>query len=187
MRVCVHAHRRNPDAFGPPNAAPPYTLSQPVPANAALSAALLSSLQRVLGEGVTAEGLNASADSFYSSQVGVSCVATCALCDYMCLVLCIKQRGMRNHLAVYASKPDIAYQGRPSGDFDDRNEHVLTDLLTAYPSCSTMEMETFHLLDLARCSRGRVCLLAAKWVAHTHTVGHARSEQRLRPLYLRSA
>lgn len=47
-------------------------------------------------------------------------------------------------------------QGRPSRDFDDRNEHVLTDLLTMYPDCCTLEMETFHLLDLARCSRGRV-------------------------------
>lgn len=50
-------------------------------------------------------------------------------------------------------------QGRPSSSFVDHNEHVLTELLTMYPTCVTMEMETFHLFDLARCSMGRVCMV----------------------------
>lgn len=45
-------------------------------------------------------------------------------------------------------------QGRLGGDFDDQNEGLITALCKAHPSLVSLEMETFHLLDLARCSRG---------------------------------
>ncbi len=153
-------YRREPDAFaqhaqhdGSNTPRPYYSITLPVPADPLLSTILLHALQRqsvptddggdgtlggTMGDAmrgtmgntisslgstlgglantlVVTEGMNASADSFYSSQ------------------------------------------GRPSHNFIDHNEHVLTDLLTKYPQTLTMEMETFHLFDLARCSMGRVC------------------------------
>ena len=50
----------------------------------------------------------------------------------------------------------IVSQGRVSADFDDRNEDLLTSLTTKYPTALSLEMETFHLFDLARCSGGRI-------------------------------
>lgn len=57
------------------------------------------------------QGLNASADSFYSSQ------------------------------------------GRTGGDFDDRNEGLISALCREHPHLVSLEMETFQLLDLARSAR----------------------------------
>ena len=46
-----------------------------------------------------------------------------------------------------------ASQGRTGDDFDDANEDILDELiLKSYPDVVSLEMETFHLLDLARCS-----------------------------------
>ncbi|KAL4859498.1 Purine nucleoside phosphorylase DeoD-type [Chlorella vulgaris] len=63
--------RRNPDAFGlegEQSGVPPYTFSRPIPSDAALSQALQHEAALLLGpEGVCC-GLNATADSFYSSQ-----------------------------------------------------------------------------------------------------------------------
>ena len=47
-------------------------------------------------------------------------------------------------------------QGRVSGSFDDRNEGLLAKLTQQYPNALSLEMETFHLFDLARCSGGKV-------------------------------
>ena len=47
-------------------------------------------------------------------------------------------------------------QGRVSASFDDRNEQLLTTLTHQYPNALSLEMETFHLLDLARCSGGKI-------------------------------
>lgn len=64
--------RRNPDAFTPEGEAsglPPYTFSRPIPADPALSQALASEAAAILGgDGHVCSGLNATADSFYSSQ-----------------------------------------------------------------------------------------------------------------------
>lgn len=63
--------RRNPDAFSPEGEAAgltPYSFSRPIPSDPQLSAALAAEAAAWLGtEGVCA-GLNATADSFYSSQ-----------------------------------------------------------------------------------------------------------------------
>jgi uridine phosphorylase len=47
----------------------PYAMSLPVPANEQLAALLAVEAARVVGTDRVVEGLNASADSFYSSQV----------------------------------------------------------------------------------------------------------------------
>ena len=47
-------------------------------------------------------------------------------------------------------------QGRVSASFDDRNEQLLSTLTQQYPHALSLEMETFHLLDLARCSGGKI-------------------------------
>jgi uridine phosphorylase len=45
-------------------------------------------------------------------------------------------------------------QGRQGdGTFDDRNAGLVEEVLARDPLALSMEMETFHLLDLARCSR----------------------------------
>ena len=48
-------------------------------------------------------------------------------------------------------------QGRTGPDFDDRNEHVIQQLCRMHPNAISLEMETFQMLDLARCSKGE-CL-----------------------------
>ncbi len=45
-------------------------------------------------------------------------------------------------------------QGRTGGDFQDQNEGLITALCRAHPDLISLEMETFHLLDLARCAKG---------------------------------
>ncbi len=54
------------------------------------------------------------------------------------------------------SKKFCTLQGRVSASFDDRNEQLLTTLTQQYPNALSLEMETFHLLDLARCSGGKI-------------------------------
>ncbi|GLI71265.1 hypothetical protein VaNZ11_016385 [Volvox africanus] len=92
----------------------PYMTSLPVPANSQLAALLAAEAAQVVGPDRVVEGLNASADSFYSSQ------------------------------------------GRTGSDFDDRNECLLADLVAAHPDLVSLEMETFQLLDLARCTKGSI-------------------------------
>lgn len=43
-------------------------------------------------------------------------------------------------------------QGRVDVAFDDRNETMIADLMQRFPDCAALEMESFHLLDLARSS-----------------------------------
>ncbi len=62
--------RRDPDAFTLGSGAKPYAFSLPVPADPVLSHLLKRQLAARLGEDGVVEGMNATADSFYSSQVG---------------------------------------------------------------------------------------------------------------------
>jgi uridine phosphorylase len=41
-------------------------------------------------------------------------------------------------------------QGRKGGAFMDKNDALLSQLSRAHPALATLQMETFHLLDLAR-------------------------------------
>jgi len=47
-------------------------------------------------------------------------------------------------------------QGRVDDNFDDQAEGLLTRLQEVQPDAASMEMESFMLLDLARCSKGTV-------------------------------
>lgn len=47
-------------------------------------------------------------------------------------------------------------QGRTGSHFDDFNDGLIERLTEEQPELLTLEMETFQLLDLARCSRGAV-------------------------------
>jgi len=47
-------------------------------------------------------------------------------------------------------------QGRIDNNFDDHNEELLDKLASKYPEVKSLEMETFHLLDLARSSKGKI-------------------------------
>jgi len=117
--------RRDPDAWDPEfPTRDPYAISRPVPSNSYLGERLAANIRELGGD--VATGLNASADSFYSSQ------------------------------------------GRSvSGMFNDRNEDLVDRLVAA--GVHTLEMETFHLLDLARVSGGNVIasamaiVLAERW------------------------
>lgn len=72
LPACPSEHcRRNPDAFSPEGEAlglPAYTFSQPIPSDPVLSLALQLEAARLLGAEGVCSGLNATADSFYSSQ-----------------------------------------------------------------------------------------------------------------------
>ena len=50
--------------------------------------------------------------------------------------------------------PPSPPQGRLSEDFDDHNQDLVQQLCHSHRNLISLEMETFHLLDLARCSRG---------------------------------
>jgi len=54
-----------------------------------------------------------------------------------------------------------ASQGRIDPRFDDKNHKLIEELLQAQPGALSCEMETFHLLDLARCSHETIFAGAA--------------------------
>ena len=117
--------RRDPDAWTLGDGRPRYVASAPVAADVQLVSLLVEACHETVGPQHTVRGLDATADSFYSSQ------------------------------------------GRLGSHFDDGNDSVITDLLARYPNLVSLEMETFHLLDLARCSRGSIkaaafCIAAAE-------------------------
>lgn len=47
-------------------------------------------------------------------------------------------------------------QGRSDAAFDDRNDDLTDVLVEHYPEAMSLEMETFHLLDMCRASRGSI-------------------------------
>ena len=114
---------------------PPYALTKPAPADPELTRVLLERLRANLADAAKAaeardddesrevvysvhEGLDVTADSFYSSQ------------------------------------------GRVGTSFDDRNADLLDRVVGEAPDAASLQMETFHLLDLARASGGSVVAAA---------------------------
>lgn len=59
----------------------------------------------------------------------------------------------------------LVAQGRTGPHFHDVNDELIEDLLARYPNLVSLEMETFHLLDLARCSKGNSIQAAAFCIA----------------------
>ena len=55
-------------------------------------------------------------------------------------------------------------QGRVDAAFIDHNEDLTERLVERYPDAMSLEMETFHLLDLCRCSHGTIKGAAAALV-----------------------
>eukprot|EP00884_Botryococcus_braunii_P021186 jgi/Botrbrau1/7751/Bobra.0159s0180.1 len=104
-----------------------YNISLPVLPDQDLSRMLAAKLRQMPLSVNVHEAMNASADSFYSSQ------------------------------------------GRTTF-FQDHNQDLLEDLVYQYPHLLSLEMETFHLLDLARCSLGTIHAAAMAIVlAERHT------------------
>eukprot|EP01089_Gocevia_fonbrunei_P014196 TRINITY_DN3831_c0_g1_i1.p1 TRINITY_DN3831_c0_g1~~TRINITY_DN3831_c0_g1_i1.p1 ORF type:complete len:315 (+),score=82.98 TRINITY_DN3831_c0_g1_i1:181-1125(+) len=52
-------------------------------------------------------------------------------------------------------------QGRIGKHFEDKNETLVDAVLNVHPDLSALEMESYHLLHLARCSKGSVKAAAA--------------------------
>jgi len=105
--------QRNPDAWTDPNSSSHYyTFSKVVLPDKHLSDQLISNLTETV-QGKVIPGLNATADSFYSSQ------------------------------------------GRTGTYFEDHNTKLIEEM-TAKERVTTLEMETFHLFDLARCANNRM-------------------------------
>jgi uridine phosphorylase len=112
-------------AAGGPSAA--YSISRPVPADAALSEAVAGKLRERLAAMSPArtvvEAMNATACSFYSSQ------------------------------------------GRRDPAFADDNDALIDGLEKSHPKVVSLEMESFHLLDLARVCRASTGGIRAAAVA----------------------
>lgn len=98
---------------------PPYHVHAVAPADETLSALVREELQNAVGTASVLEGVNVTADSFYSSQ------------------------------------------GRIDPNFDDVNTNLIGYLQSKYPRARTLEMETFQLLHLARCSKEPIYASAA--------------------------
>ncbi|KAE9295228.1 hypothetical protein PF008_g24323 [Phytophthora fragariae] len=73
-------------------------------------------------------------------------------------------------------------QGRLDSAFDDRNEHLVEDLTKTQPDLHTVEMETFHLLDLAQRSRGSIQATAAVLVVANRITGQVAGSDVLKTL-----
>jgi uridine phosphorylase len=65
----------------------------------------------------------------------------------------------------------MVWQGRVDAHFEDQAEGLLARLLEAQPDVASMEMESFMLLDLARCSKGSVRAAATAIVVANRPTG----------------
>lgn len=127
---------RNPDYFcenygnsTPKNAEEAYHIYSPVPADSEFSNLMFEKLSRQLGSEKVVQGMNCTAESFYSSQ------------------------------------------GRIDPNFDDNNHEIIDKLLQRYPDAKSLEMETFILLHLAKCSKISIKATAAAIVVANRPTG----------------
>ncbi|KAF1315963.1 Achain a, uridine phosphorylase, partial [Globisporangium splendens] len=126
---------RDPDAFFDEQEEEKcYRVSRIMPASAPLSTSLLKIMEGQLQELQAIPAVAASADRH---KLGVYNGLNATACSF------------------YSS------QGRINSAFDDRNEKAAENLIAKYPDLHTLEMETFHLLDLAQRSRGSIVATAA--------------------------
>jgi len=106
-----------------------YKIYKVIPANAAVTAALLEELRSEIGSDRIVEGVNVTADSFYSSQ------------------------------------------GRIDAMFADANDNIIARVMEEVPNAITLEMETFNLLHLARCSKEPIAASSATIVVANRPTG----------------
>ncbi len=82
----------------------------------------------------------------------------------------------RHLLATYAANPKVkdrvvpclnctadsfySSQGRQDVNFEDDNAGLIDSIVASYPSCTTLEMESFHFLDMALSCRPIGCMRA---------------------------
>ncbi|KAE8880549.1 hypothetical protein PF005_g24707 [Phytophthora fragariae] len=147
---------RNPNAFFPDVVGEDcYRVSRVMPASLALSKALVASMESKLGGLRTEPAVAASSDR---DRLGVFDGLNATACSF------------------YSS------QGRLDSAFDDRNEHLVEDLTKTQPDLHTVEMETFHLLDLAQRSRGSIQATAAVLVVANRITGQVAGSDVLKTL-----
>jgi len=157
------AVRRNPDAISSPA---PYVQSHSLP----------FSLAEGQGPSIVATpSFPYDISGRCSSHPGLSAIFGDKLREAHCSV----------HEGVGASADSFySSQGRASGAWGDRNSAVIPSLTTA--GISALEMETFHLLDLARssmhCESERVYAGAASIVIFNRPSGTSLDSDRLRKL-----
>ncbi|KAG7394799.1 hypothetical protein PHYBOEH_004651 [Phytophthora boehmeriae] len=136
---------RNPDAFFPDASEEEcYRVSRVMPASPALSTAMVSAMESRLEELRNEPIISAKADR---ELLGVYDGLNATACSF------------------YSS------QGRLDSAFDDRNEQLIEDLIKTHPDLHTLEMESFHLLDLAQRSLGSIQATAAVLVVANRATG----------------
>ena len=69
-------------------------------------------------------------------------------------------------------------QGRLDPKYDDRNQEIIDNVCKAHPDAASMEMESFHLFDLARCNEELNTAAAVIGIAHRHTGAFLESSRR---------
>ncbi|KAF4320562.1 hypothetical protein BBO99_00005512 [Phytophthora kernoviae] len=136
---------RNPDAFfSDVSGEDCYKVSRVMPASPALSKTLVSAMESQLDELRNEPIVAANTDR---ELIGVYDGLNATSCSF------------------YSS------QGRLDSAFDDRNEQLVENLTKTHPELHTLEMETFHLLDLAQRSRGSIQATAAVLVVANRITG----------------
>ncbi|KAG6967149.1 hypothetical protein JG688_00006457 [Phytophthora aleatoria] len=136
---------RNPDAFFPDATGEEYyRVSRVMPSSPALSKALVAAMNDKLGA-LRAEPIIAA--SIDRDALSVFDGLNATACSF------------------YSS------QGRLDPAFDDRNEQLVENLTKTHQDLYTVEMETFHLLDLAQRSRSSIQATAAVLVVANRLSG----------------
>lgn len=108
----------------------PYFFFDTCPSDASLSDLIKKTLAEDLGDDSYVEGVNVTADSFYSSQ------------------------------------------GRQDCRFADDNHNLVEEIKRQYPNATSMEMETFIMLQLAKCSQIPIKATAAAIIIANRLTGN---------------
>ena len=160
----VHAPYAPLSALLPPGRSP-YVLSGVVRPDARLAAAAAAALRRALGDGRVLEARARQTPSSHLPPPPPT------------------PRRLRSQGLNVSTDSFYAAQGRDcSGAFDDRSAGVLGAVRAAHPTAASMEMESFHLLHLAACSRGSVRAAAAAIVVANRADGEVLTPEELHTL-----
>ncbi|KAJ3340740.1 hypothetical protein HDU93_006410 [Gonapodya sp. JEL0774] len=147
--VCV---LRNHDHFVGEDG-PPYLISRPVPSDQQLQQLLEENLKRILGTKSVETGLNASTDYFYASQGRKNF----DMAERMGSLIVLRHSGN-----VKLASDGSRFHKDPF--FDDKNDSLVTDLCSRYPSMLFFEMENYLLFHMAECSRRQIATSPANSV-----------------------